>query len=133
MLHSFTESLENIGVHNMNIPGTNRIWCYFPGNCARDKLSIFLNWKSLSKFSFSVKEQGCPFRQDIFSLFYQVSFSFQFPGQLKMARMVPIFKKENAEEWSNYKQTSILSTMSKIFDAPIKNRIGRILLQRRSF
>lgn len=46
-----------------------------------------------------------------------------FPNSLKIARTIPIFKKGNREEISNYRPISILPFLSKIFEKCVHSRI----------
>ena len=44
------------------------------------------------------------------------------PEDLKTAKVIPIYKKENAEEFSNYRPVSILPCFSKILERLVFNR-----------
>ena len=46
-----------------------------------------------------------------------------FPDKLKMARVVPIFKKGDKSIPGNYRPISILPIISKLFDKLVNNRI----------
>lgn len=46
-----------------------------------------------------------------------------FPHQLKMAKVIPVFKKGDKELPQNYRPISILPVFSKIFESIIKNKI----------
>ena len=48
---------------------------------------------------------------DIFNLLLSTS---SVPEQLKIAKVIPIYKKENAEIFSNYRPVSVLPCFSKI-------------------
>ena len=50
-----------------------------------------------------------------------------FPQQLKTARVVPIFKKGSKTEVGNYRPISLLSSISKIFEKLMYNRITEFL------
>ena len=45
-----------------------------------------------------------------------------FPNELKIAKVVPIYKKENPESFGNYKPVSVLPCISKIFERVVYNR-----------
>ena len=44
------------------------------------------------------------------------------PEQLKIAKVIPIYKKENAEIFSNYRPVSVLPCFSKILERLVFNR-----------
>ena len=44
------------------------------------------------------------------------------PEQLKIAKVIPIYEKENAEIFSNYRPVSVLPGFSKILEILIVNR-----------
>ena len=47
-----------------------------------------------------------------------------FPDELKVAEVVPIFKKDSKSEKSNYRPVSILSNISKIYEHGIYNQLS---------
>ena len=47
-----------------------------------------------------------------------------FPDQLKIARVVPVHKREDINQPSNYRPISILPAVSKVFEALLKTRIN---------
>ena len=66
-----------------------------------------------------IKEGGRPMCQLLQSLFNKSLEISKFPLIWKSANVVPIFKKGNMEEVSNYRPISLLCTMSKIFEKNI--------------
>ena len=46
-----------------------------------------------------------------------------FPNQLKIAKVVPVYKSGSPEDLRNYRPISLLSTISKIFERVILNRL----------
>ena len=50
-----------------------------------------------------------------------------FPDKLKMARVVPIFKKGDKSIPGNYRPISILPIISKLFEKLVNNRIVNFL------
>jgi hypothetical protein len=50
-----------------------------------------------------------------------------FPNELKTAKVTPIYKANKAEEISNYRPVSVLSTFSKIFERVFYNRLEKFL------
>ena len=54
----------------------------------------------------------------------------EFPNSLKIAEVVPVFKKRDSNLLTNYSSISILSQLSKIFEKLIFNRINNYLEKR---
>lgn len=52
-----------------------------------------------------------------------------FPNHLQVARVVPIYKKGNQSQFSNYRPISILSCISKIFEKIVADRVMNYLTQ----
>ena len=50
-----------------------------------------------------------------------------FPNKLKIARVIPIFKKGSTENPSNYRPISILNTISKIFERHVANQMHEFM------
>ena len=46
-----------------------------------------------------------------------------FPSKLKVAKVVPVFKRGDSEIWSNYRQISLLPIFSKIFEKLVNKRL----------
>ena len=51
-----------------------------------------------------------------------------FPDRLKISKIIPIFKSDNASLGQNYQPISILPPFSKIFDRAVYNRIFQFLV-----
>ena len=51
-----------------------------------------------------------------------------FPDRLKISKIIPIFKSDNASLAQNYRPISILPTFSKIFERAVYNRIFQFLV-----
>ena len=50
-----------------------------------------------------------------------------FPRKMKIAIVIPVFKKENKQDCNNYRTISLLPNISKIFEKIIKNRLSKFL------
>ena len=50
-----------------------------------------------------------------------------FPRALKLAKIIPIFKKDDREQIGNYRPISLLTTISKVFERVIFNRFYNYL------
>ena len=46
-----------------------------------------------------------------------------FPGSLKLARVIPIFKKKDQQDSNNYRQISVLSNINKLIEKLLYNRL----------
>jgi len=53
----------------------------------------------------------------------------EFPSQLKLAQVVPLYKKGDADDMNNYRPVSLLSSFSKVFEKTMYNRIMDFLMQ----
>ena len=51
----------------------------------------------------------------------------QFPNQLKIAKIIPIYKSSDKKEVSNYRPISVLPFFSKIFEKVMYNRLAHYL------
>ena len=51
-----------------------------------------------------------------------------FPDRLKISKIIPIFKSDNASLAQNYRPISILPAFSKIFERAVYNRIFQFLV-----
>ena len=47
----------------------------------------------------------------------------QFPNKLKLAKVTPVYKKDNVHQFDNYRPVSVLSSVSKVFEKVIFNQI----------
>ena len=62
------------------------------------------------------------------SLIENLSFSTgSFPDNIKVANVIPIFKKEDRTLWNNYRPISLLSNISKIIEKLIHARLTMLL------
>ena len=50
-----------------------------------------------------------------------------FPRKMKIAIIIPVFKKEDKQDCNNYRPISLLPNISKIFEKVIKNRLSKFL------
>ena len=50
-----------------------------------------------------------------------------FPAELKIAKVVPIFKGGDPSNFNNYRPISILSTLSKLFERLMYNRLLKFI------
>ena len=50
-----------------------------------------------------------------------------FPGELKLAEVIPLFKKDDPFDKSNYRPVSLFSHMSKVFERIIYNQINEYI------
>ena len=51
-----------------------------------------------------------------------------FPNSLKIAKVIPIFKKENSKLITNYRPISVLPVISKIFEYVIHEQLSEYLI-----
>jgi hypothetical protein len=63
------------------------------------------------------------FQRSILPSLYKVLFEGVFPDRLKYATIVPVYKKGDNYNVSNYRPISILTTFNKIFEKVIYSRL----------
>ena len=56
-----------------------------------------------------------------------------FPDKLKIAKVVPIFKKDSKKEFQNYRPISVLSVISKIFESVIHDQLNEYFISNKLF
>ena len=56
-----------------------------------------------------------------------------FPDKLKIAKVVPIFKKDSWKEFQNYRPISALPVISKIFESVIHDQLNEYLMNNKLF
>ena len=49
--------------------------------------------------------------------------------KIKIARVIPIFRKDRQEDCNNYRQISVLSNISKLIEKLLYNRLYKLLNQ----
>ena len=69
-----------------------------------------------------LKRLQIPFSLSLSYLFNSCMLTSVFPDELKVAKVIPLFKTGNRSDMSNYRPISILPTLSKIFEKLIYNR-----------
>ena len=59
---------------------------------------------------------------------FNISFSTGiFPSEMKMAKVIPLFKSENKSDFSNYRPISLISQFSKILEKLFNERLQQLL------
>ena len=56
-----------------------------------------------------------------------------FPDKLKIAKVVPIFKKDSNKEFQNYRPISVLPVISKIFESVIHDQLNEYFINNKLF
>ena len=56
-----------------------------------------------------------------------------FPDKLKIAKVVPIFKKDSKKEFQNYRPISVLPVISKIFESVIHDQLNEYFINNKLF
>ena len=56
-----------------------------------------------------------------------------FPDKLKIAKVVPIFKKDSKKEFQNYRPISVLPVISKIFESIIHDQLNEYFINNKLF
>ena len=123
----------NTNCHPINVsPGMKYTFFIYPTS-PNEIISI------VSKFSNSTSKDFHNFNNKILKqiinpiakvLTHIFNFSIEkgiFPDCFKISKVVPIFKKGSTFELSNYRPISIVSTISKILEKIMKNRINKFL------
>ena len=69
---------------------------------------------------------------NIFSIIFNTSFATGiFPEKLKVAKVIPIHKKDSKLECSNYRPISLLSNIDKILEKLMHNRLMKFLTEQK--
>ena len=115
-----------LGAQNENILLDNEFSCsdliYFIMKLNNNK-STFFSPRILKHFSESI----APTLTDIFNLCYNEG---TFPNELKIAKVIPIYKNKGAaKEISNYRPISLLSIFSKLFEKLIHKKLMNFLTE----
>ena len=83
---------------------------------------------SVNDFSPSIIKDNAPIlASPIISLFNQSIQQAKFPNTLKLAKIVPIYKKGSKSDMNNYRPISILNIFSKIFEKLMKRYLTEFL------
>ena len=97
-------------------------------------LKIFLLSRSALLLTLSEKFHTRIIHQfsEIFTYFLYINFnnyleSGIFPDELKLAEVVPVYKKNDKKDKSNYRPISILSNISKIYERCIQKQLNEYL------
>ena len=80
-----------------------------------------------------LKALSSSFSNVLFYLFNSCMLSGVFPDELKIAKVIPLYKSGSSNLMSNYRPISILPTLSKIFEKLINSRIYQFLELIRNF
>ena len=73
-----------------------------------------------------IKDNADIFANFILQNFNQCILDGKFPDQLKKADVSPVFRKTNHNDKTNYRLVSVLSSLSKIHERLIYNRINQM-------
>ena len=73
-----------------------------------------------------IKEFGTFFAEFLSKNFNSCLETGSFPDDLKFAEVVPIYKKNNKKDKSNYRPISLLSNISKLYEKACKNNLTNI-------
>ena len=107
---------------------------FFISPCTSDEISILIQSLKLGKSSGPnsipikvLKIIGTPVSTDILLLINESFVSGTFPEKLKIAKVVPIFKKGITSMTTNYRPISLLSIFSKLFEKTMHQRLYNFL------
>ena len=92
-----------------------------------DIISKLDNKKSIDISPKLLKALSSSFSNVLSYLFNSCMLSGVFPDELKIAKVIPLYKAGNSNLMSNYRPISILPTLSKIFEKLIHSRIYKFL------
>ena len=138
----FTNHFANIGEHSANSVNKvnhDNLCAYLKNACPP---SIYLQPSTPQEICMlinSLKQNKASGHDDIFPYFLKITapiialplstiFNYClifgiFPGKLKLAKVIPLYKKGSFDQLTNYRPISLLSSLSKVFERLIHNRL----------
>ena len=123
----YTESLHNPNASSFFLIPTNK----------EEIIKVGSELKSGNSCGFdgicsTVVKSVLPFIAEPLSYIFNLSFlTASVPLNLKVAKIIPIFKNGNKQEFSNYRPISILPCLSKILERLVHNRLSQFLSHHR--
>ena len=146
--NGFCKYFTNIGPNLANkIPMTNTSFSSFLTDNTHDSMNVLkpTSTAELEEICLNFKSQKAPGYDNLsmhvikcsFSLISEplkdiINLSFAkgvFPDKLKIAKIIPIYKAEDPEKFTNYRPISLLSNFAKFFDKVSHNRLIEFLEQ----
>ncbi len=131
---SITEKIPRTPKSPLDYLSNPNLDSFFISPCTSDEISILIQSLKLGKSSGPnsipiklLKIIGTPVSTDISLLINESFVSGTFPEKLKIAKVVPIFKKGITSMTSNYRPISLLSIVSKLFEKTMHQRLYNFL------
>ena len=112
----------------IGIQNNNHTFVMFP-TCTEEVISMIINLKNSNSSGHDgitnyVLKQTIEFIATPLSHIINLSFSYGlFPSELKIAKVIPIFKSDDPKIFSNYRPISLLPSISKLFERLVYNRL----------
>ena len=71
----------------------------------------------------SLKQDKASAHDDILPYFVKIVAPIIFPDKIKLAKVIPVYKKGSFDQLNNYRPISLLSSLSRVVERLIHNRI----------
>lgn len=123
-----TQHTTDFGFSNLNVPYSSNSFFLSPV-CACDVVSLITRLKNSNSsgqdgISNNILKMCKLYLSDVIAFLINLCYEEGiFPSKLKLAMVIPIFKKGDSNDFNNYRAISLLSSISKIYEMNLKDQL----------